>query len=303
MGSSRWSASDWDAYSSISSTKKTADIFKSSGMIDSLNPYGVMIRESRDSIINPQSTAIIVGLDVTGSMGMISDALAKEGLGTMVEEILKRKPVTDPHILLAGIGDAYCDRAPLQITQFEADITIAKQLEQIWLEKGGGGNDFESYNLPWYFAAKHTSIDCFEKRSKKGYIFTVGDEEVPQKLTKEQIKKIFGDEVEKDYSSEELLNMVSKMYNVFHIVVEEGSYARSNIKGVMNSWSELLGQRVLRLSDYKKLAEVVVSAIEVNEGKDANSVVSSWSGSTSVVVSRAINSLTSVSSSKGVVRF
>jgi hypothetical protein len=303
MGSSRWSADDWSDYSSVSSKKSTADLFKSSRMIDSLNPYGVAIRESRDSILNPQSTAIIVGLDVTGSMGIIADVMAKEGLGVMVEEILKRKPVSDPHILLAGIGDAYYDSSPLQITQFEADITIAKQLEQIWLEKGGGGNDFESYNLPWYFAAKHTAIDCFEKRAKKGYLFTVGDEQAPKKLLKAQISKIFGDNVEKDYSTEELLNMVSKMYNVFHIVVEEGSYAKSNIKGVMNSWTDLLGQRVLKLSDHKKLAEVVVSAIEVNEGRDIDSVSKSWSGTTSVVVSRAINSLSTAKTTGSVVRF
>ena len=303
MGSSRWSADDWTAYSSASSKKTTSDIFRSSKMVDALNPFGVNIRESRDSDLNPQSTAIIVGLDVTGSMGIIADNLAKTGLGIMVEEILKRKPVTDPHMLLAGVGDAYYDRAPLQITQFEADITIAKQLEQVWLEKGGGGNSFESYNLPWYFAAKHTSIDCFEKRGKKGYLFTVGDEEAPKALLKSQLEKIFGDGAERDYSTEELLNMASKMYNVFHVVVEEGSHARSYMTEVMNSWTSLLGQRVLRLSDHKKLAEVIVSAIEVNEGKDIGSVTKSWSDSTSVVVGRAINSMSINKSSGGVVKF
>lgn len=59
---------------------------------------------------------------------------------------------------------------------FEADIRIARQLEKLWLEKGGGGNCCESYTLPWYFAALHTAIDWFEKRGQKGYLFTVGDE-------------------------------------------------------------------------------------------------------------------------------
>ena len=71
--------------------------------------------------------------DVTGSMGMIADALARKGLGTMVEEILARKPVSDPHIMCMGIGDVLYDRAPLQVTQFEADIRIAEQLEKLWL--------------------------------------------------------------------------------------------------------------------------------------------------------------------------
>lgn len=305
MGTSRWSPTDWTSYSTTASTKPTAEIFTSHSMKDALNPFEVGIRESRDSLLNPNSTAIMVGLDVTGSMGMIADNMAKKGLGVMVEEIIKRKPVSDPHILLAGIGDAYHDRSPLQVTQFEADITIAKQLENIWLEHGGGNNNFESYNLLWYFAALHTSIDCFEKRNKKGYLFTVGDEEAPQKLLKSQLLKIFGDHAQEDYSTEKLLNMASKMYHVFHIVVEEGSYARHSLNKVIDSWTPLLGQRVLRLSDHKKLAEVVVSAIEVNEGRDVDSVTKSWSGATSVVVGNAINGLVAnrAADNKGIVRF
>lgn len=303
MGSARWSPDDWVSYSSTTKAKTIDSIFTSSSIKDSLNPLGVGIRESRDSLLNPQSHAIMVNLDVTGSMGRIADVMAKEGLGVMVEEILKRKPVSDPHIMLGGVGDAYCDRSPFQVTQFEADITIAKQLEEMWLEKGGGGNCFESYNLPWYFAALHTSIDCFEKRGKKGYLFTVGDEEAPEALLRSQIKKIFGDDVQEDYSTEKLLNMASKMYHVFHIVVEEGSHARSYLSEVMDSWTPLLGQRVLRLSNHKKLAEVVVSAIEVNEGRDAATVSKSWSGDTSLVVARAVGGLTKASSGKGLVRF
>jgi hypothetical protein len=45
---------------------------------------------------------------------------------------------------------------------------------------------------------------------------------------------------------------------------------------------------VLRLKDYRRLAEVVVSAIEVNEGRDRDTVANSWSGDTSVVVAHAL---------------
>ncbi|PUV02683.1 hypothetical protein DCD95_19995, partial [Acinetobacter baumannii] len=61
---------------------------------------------------------------------------------------------------------------------------------------------------------------------------------------------------------------------------------------------------VLRLSNYKNLAEVVVSAIQVNEGTDIADVTKRWSGSTSIVVDRAINKLVKGSDSgSGVVRF
>lgn len=305
MGSARWDAADWAAYASGTRSKSIHDVFASRNLHAALNPHGVLIRESRDSALNPESTAIIVGLDVTGSMGMIADALAREGLGTMVEEVLRRKPVTDPHIMCMGIGDANYDRAPLQITQFEADIRIAEQLQLIWLEKGGGGNRSESYNLPWYFAAMHTSIDCFEKRGKKGYLFTVGDEEPPAGLLASQIRDILGDDVAQDFDSRQLLSMASRMYHVFHIVVEQGSHAQHYLPQVMDLWVDLLGQRVLRLSDYHRLAEVIVSAIEVNEGNSPDVVAQSWSKETAVVVRKAISSIVPAShgGKTGLVRF
>lgn len=304
MGGMRWDADDWARASRATVGKRTEEIFTSSGMHPSLNPYGV-VRESRDSLVNPNSNAIVIGLDVTGSMGMIADAMAREGLGTLVEEILKRKPVSDPHILACGIGDSYCDDAPLQVTQFEADIRIADQLKMIWLEKGGGGNNHEGYHLPWYFAAQHTQIDCFEKRGKKGYLFTVGDEEPPEELLAAHATALFGDSLQRTLSVGELLTLVSRTYHVFHVVVEEGNHARNNLSRVLKKWNALLGQRVLRLKDYRRLAEVVVSAIEVNEGRDRTTVAKSWSGDTSVVVAHALGTLppSRVQALLGLVRF
>lgn len=305
MGTARWDAADWSAYAASTTQKSTAAVFAARAIDPNLNPFGVGMRESRDSDLNPASTAIIVGLDVTGSMGMIADALARKGLGTMVEEILARQPVSDPHILLMGIGDVLYDQAPLQATQFEADIRIARQLEKLWLEKGGGGNACESYTLPWYFAAMHTAIDCFEKRGKKGYLFTVGDEEPPLDLPAAAITRFLGDRNVRDFDSGELLTLVSRQYHVFHIIVEQGSHARSDLHGVRDRWTDLLGQRVIGLSDYTRLAEVIVSAMEVNEGRNRDAVAKSWSKDTAQVVRQAIATLTPAPQhpSVGVVRF
>lgn len=291
MGTARWNRDDWSDYAAATSYKSTDAVFTSRSMAQDLNPFGIVARESRDSDLNPESTAVIIGLDVTGSMGMIADVLAREGLGILVEEILARRPVSDPHILCMGIGDVLYDQAPLQVTQFEADIRIAQQLERLWLEKGGGGNACESYNLPWYFAATHTLIDCFEKRGRKGYLFTVGDEEPPPDLPARAIARVIGDRAPHDLSSRELLQRVSQQYHVFHVIVEEGSHARCDPHGVRRRWTELLGQRVIGLADHTKLAEVIVSTIEVNEGRDRDAVAKSWSRETAQVVQRAMRAL------------
>ena len=247
-----------------------------------------------DSVENPYSNAIIIACDVTGSMGMLADTLVRSGIGTAFEEILRRLPVTDPHLMVMGVGDVTCDRAPLQATQFEADISIAKQLEEIYIEHGGGGNCWESYNLPWYFAATRTSIDCFEKRNKKGYLFTVGDEEVPMDLTREQIQQVMNTEIQTEkIANRDLLTMVGRKYEVFHIIVEEGSHARANGDKVRRAWTNLLGERAIPLADHTKLSEVIVSTIEVAEGRDKSAVAASWDGDTSLVVARAVSGMKS----------
>lgn len=306
MGTSRWDDSDWVSHTSSVKTKTREEIFSSSHMLEKFDPKKITVRESRDSALNPNSNAIIVALDVTGSMGINAEQLARNGLGVMVEEIIKRKPVSDPHVMCMGIGDVKYDSAPLQVTQFEADITIAEDLKNIYLEGGGGGNCFESYNLAWYFAALNTSIDCYEKRGKKGYLFTLGDEEAPEDLLASEIRKVFGNQETKDYTSEQLLNMASKMYHVYHIVVKQGSHARHYFDDVMKSWKELLGQRVLVLEKNEDLAEVIVSTIEVNEGRAIKDVIDSWSPDKALSVKTAITQLAPYeggSSGTGVVKF
>lgn len=292
MGYDRWSTTDWDSYRTTYTAGKTTDeIFTSSSLKSDMDPLKVTMRESRDSEANPLSTPIILALDVTGSMGTIADNMAREGLGTLVKEILDRKPVSDPHIMVMGVGDVDYDDAPLQVSQFEADIRIAEQLKEIYLEHGGGGNDHESYTLPWYFAARKTDIDSIH-HGRKGLLFTFGDEECPDSLRADQIKKAIGDTVQGDISTQDLLALVSQKYDVFHVVVEQGNHARSYRSEVYNSWSQYLPQsNIIHLTDYTKVAEVLVSVMEVHAGKAPDAVAASWSGSTAVAVRNAVSSM------------
>lgn len=294
MGTGRWDSRAWDSYadSTIKGKATVDDVFAARGLDKTLDPYKVNFRESCDSNDNPNSTPIIIGLDVTGSMGMIADNIARVGLEKLATQIYDRKPVSDPHIMFMGIGDVKYDSAPLQVTQFEADIRIAKELTKIYVEHGGGGNSSESYTLPWWFAGMHTKCDNFIKRGQKGYLFTIGDEECPKAVLKSEFQKVFGDTIQTDsMSAEDLLRLVSKQYEVFHIVIEEGNHMRYQPDQVMESWTNILGQRVLKLSDYTKLPELIVSTLQVLNGENKDSVSHSWDGSTNLVITNAIKDL------------
>ncbi len=290
MGTARWNPDDWDDYVTSTASKSARDLFARS-MDKSLNPYYIKMRESCDSDINPLSTPIIVAVDDTGSMGFLAETLIRKGLGILIEEIYDRKPVTDPHVMCMAIGDAAYDTAPLQVTQFEADLRLVEQLEKFFIEGGGGGNDFESYNLPWYFAATKTKCDSMLKRKKKGYLFTVGDEPPPPKLLAKHAKAIFNDRLQADLDSRDILAMASKSWEIFHIIIEEGNYYRGCPDQVNDRWQKLLGQRALKLSRHEDLAELIVSTIQMIEGSDLDTVAAGWSGSTALVVRNSLKCL------------
>lgn len=294
MGAGRWDANTRAAYSNFSQSTRgrtTDQIFRSREIHENLDPTKARVRESRDSAENPNSTPIIVALDVTGSMGILADHLAREGLGNLFEFLLDHSPVPDPHVMFMAIGDARSDRAPLQVSQFEADKRIIEQLAQIYIEHGGGGNAGESYDLAWYFAALRTVHDAMEKRGKKGYLFTVGDEPAPPGLKAHQVQTFLGDAPERDLSARELLGFAQRVYNVYHIVIEEGS-GFSMYGNVMSSWTDMLGEHTIPLEDHTKLTETIVSAISVAEGADPDEVARRWKDmGTANVVGRAVKRL------------
>jgi hypothetical protein len=206
---------------------------------------------------------------------MVLGHMAKTGLNELMTKVYDTQPITNPHVMAMGIGDIYCDHAPLQVTQFEADIRIAQQLERLYFEQGGGGNDSESYTLPWYFAAHHTVTDSFEKRGKKGFLFTVGDEMPNSTLDMKGFSRTMKRQPSGSLDTEELLALVTEKWDVFHIVVAEGSFARSNRNMVRDAWSELLGPRAIWLKDHRKMADAIVATmIEANGGSILGSALS-----------------------------
>lgn len=279
MGNSVWTNSTRAEYavrSTVAQTKSREQLFQNKSVRKDFDPLNITLRESVDSDANPESTPIIVGLDVTGSMGMIAEHIAKQGLGTLIESIIDTKPVTDPHLMMMAIGDINYDRAPLQVTQFEADMKIADQLEELWLEGGGGGNRFESYDLPWLFAARKTKTDAWDKRKQKGYVFTIGDELPPTSTGRENLKESLGFTNQTDMTAQDMLEEAQERYNVFHVVVEEGWFAQSNISEVREKWHKLLGKRAIMLKNYSHISEVITSVLLVDQGADPDAAINQW---------------------------
>ena len=240
-------------------TKAIHEIFTQRSLDIVMNPNGVKIRESRDSDNHPNSVAIILGLDVTGSMGRIPHHLVKEGLPTIMSGIIEAG-IPDPQLMFLAIGDHKCDQAPLQVSQFESDDeTLDKWLTNVWLEGLGGGNDGESYPLAYYFATFNTSIDCFEKRGQKGFLFTIGDEHAHRDYPGKFLDSMMGYGENKNYTASELLALAKEKYNVYHIHVKEGSNGTD--PDIMNGWKELIGKNLLIVEDSRDIPNLIARTV------------------------------------------
>jgi hypothetical protein len=243
-------------------TKAVHEIFTSKKLDIAMDPAGAQLRESCDSEEHPNSVAIGLSLDLTGSMGSIPHHMVKEGLPHIMGTIIQRG-IADPQLLFMGIGDHECDRAPLQVGQFESnDELLDKWLTDIYIEGGGGGNNGESYMLAWYFAARHTSIDCWNKRKQKGFLFTIGDEPVLKELPAAAQKKIMEHGQFSDVSSAVLLEEAQVTYHVYHLHVKQGSHGRS--EDVMGGWKQLLGDNLIIVDDTEDIPKVIADIVASN---------------------------------------
>jgi hypothetical protein len=251
--------------------KKMADndIFRQNALRrihESMDPKTISIRECRDSDTHPNTLPVIITLDVTGSMGKIPSLLIKDGLPNMVKRLLDNG-INDSSILFLAVGDHTVDKHPLQVGQFESgDLELDTWLSRTYLEGGGGGNEGESYLLSWYFALNHTVTDAFEKRGEKGILFTIGDEPNLKTLPSNVIRELTGKESQ-NWTSDELLEEVSKKWNVYHIHISHGVKSeRASL-----SWKETLGDNCIVINDYKEVPNKISDVI-LNIGTVTNNL-------------------------------
>ncbi|WP_406311583.1 hypothetical protein OHA77_22950 [Streptosporangium sp. NBC_01639] len=271
MGSGNWSTDVYAAAASYRAAKGTsAFAYSDSGaraVHDDLNPYGVPARESRDSAEHPATVAVAVLFDVTGSMRGVPRTLQAK-LPDLLGLLLRKGYATDPQVLFGAIGDATCDRAPLQIGQFESDNRMDEDLGRVLLEGGGGGQKSESYELAMYFMARHTTLDCFEKRGRRGYLFIIGDELPYPKVKRREVGKVIGDRLGRDIAIKDIIAELTRKYDVYYILPAGASYAGD--RQVLDAWRGLLGQNVLELDDLNAVCETI--ALTVGLGEDAISL-------------------------------
>lgn len=198
--------------------------------------------------------------------------------------------VEDIEFMVMGIGDLSYDRFPIQASQFESDIRIAEQLEKVYFEFGGGGNSYESYTAAWYFGARHTKLDCWN-RGKKGIIITIGDERLNPYLPRTAyycgLSNATGDSLQADVETKDLYTETAEKFDIYHINVNHrGGYDQEQIK---KSFLEYLDDKhfctINKLDDITDtIVEIITSANESNNIPEVTPLVQAKTDESGAIV-------------------
>lgn len=288
MGGGNWTTDTYDArrLAKAAAGKSTFDHSdairsgqKAASVHDLLDPKtkagpasphaGQVMRECMISDEHPNPTPIAVLLDVTGS-NITAAHMVHAKLPTLQGALQRKGYVDDPQILVGAIGDAHSDRVPLQVGQFESDNRLDEQIEAMYLEGNGGGQNHETYEIGAYFMARHTYLEPFEKQGKKGFLFFIGDE-MPYDTIKSgsygysghTIESIVGDKLDEPISTAQVFDELKERYEVFFLFQKQGSYEPDYI---LPPWRELLAERAIVLDDPNAVAEVIALTLAMVEG-------------------------------------
>ena len=219
----------------------------------------VLTRESRDSDEHPESTPIVIAFDVTGSMGG-NPAILQDKLKGLFGMLIRKDVASDPQVAIGAYGDTYCDRVPVQFSQFESDNRIDDNLDNVYIERGGGGNMGETSTALVWYVANHVVTDAWEKRGKRGYLFLVGDEcALP----------VRGDDASRylmaqgEISAEDAFAQAREKWDVYFLLVN--NYA-AEMQHSEAKYTELLGEdHVIVLESTESAPAVIASLIGLAE--------------------------------------
>lgn len=227
-----------------------------------MDPKGLIVRESCDSLEHQRSLALEFWLDVSDSMKGIPLQLARKTLLEFAHRVLKIEP--DMQLLFGAIGDAVDgDRAPWQVGQWESnDRLVDEGLTRIFLEGRGGPKGCESYDLAFYFAARLAKIDCWLKRRRKGYHFMTGDERPYDRVSATIVNRLLGrQELVSDVPLRQIIAEACEKFHCFFLIPD---LLRAEF--CEDAWRDYLGDHVIVLEDPEDTAIVAASVMGLNEG-------------------------------------
>jgi len=232
---------------------------------------------SGKSLIEPTITSkamrpLVIVVDQTGSMG--------EWPATMFSKLpyldheVRYYLGEDAEVCFAAIGDAYKDESyPLQVRSFATGTALAEKLKELVIERGGGGNGGETYELAALYLARNMVVDPMAEP----IVIFIGDEPFFDTIGVDFAKKYCNVELARPVSTTAVFGELAAKASVYLIQKPYGDSGSGNnelhaiTRETRTKWGNLLGDdHIAMLPDPNRVVDVIfgILAAEVDRVGD-----------------------------------
>ena len=229
----------WKGYD-FASARKTYDVHVGRSYDDAVTSGKARDDLVPKSLSTDSESPLVIACDVTGSMGEwpatifsklpYLDLEGQEYLGKGLE------------ISFAAVGDCHSDQYPFQARPFTTGKGLEKELKELVIEGGGGGQIMESYDLAALYYARRVEIP---KAINPIFIF-IGDEKLYDFISKDAAKEWARTSLEGRTSVASVIGELKQKYSVYAVLkpydVGRGDGMTSTNQEVHKAWADLLGE-------------------------------------------------------------
>ncbi len=198
---------------------------------------------------------LVVAVDVTGSMSHWPAEIF-DRLPLLYNTLSQYRP--DLEVCFAAIGDAACDRWPLQVTRFASGFDLETQLKALHGE-GGGGDEPESYELFAYWLDQHVTLG--ERPEEKPFLIVFGDAPMHPKVRKNQVDHYLGDTLGQDQDAIATWQRVTENWNAWFLRRQGTAGDRIDAQ-----WTQALGQQIIHIEDELRAVDYAMGLVARNWG-------------------------------------
>jgi hypothetical protein len=217
------------------------------------------LTDPRKRLTTTSPTPLVIGVDVTGSM-QTWPAEIFDRLPLLYQTLSQYRPELE--IAFAAIGDATCDRHPLQLTDFAKGIALEDRLKALYGEGGGGGGARESYEL--FGAAMLHKVDAPAAREKP-ILILYGDEGFYPEVDPRQARHYLG-LPEKARPARKVWRRVVEKFDLYHLRKRYGTAEQD--RRVREQWVAAIGEeRIVELSDPLRAVDYALGLIARKWGR------------------------------------
>ena len=223
------------------------------------------VTDPRKRIVTASANPLIVAVDVTGSMASWPFEIF-DRLPLLYQTLSQYRP--DLEVSFAAIGDAYCDRWPLQVTGFAKGIELDDKLTALYGE-GGGGDMPESYQLFAHWVNERVATpgapgDGPDGGRDKPFLVVFGDAPFHPRVTPKEAREVLGLDLAQPVDGIEAWRALARRFDAWFLRRPGGRKGDETHA----QWAQALGeQRIVTLEDEARAVDYAMGLIARSWGR------------------------------------